>query len=225
MTRDEYEKIIMDRESEKRKYEMDILTHYHNTIRPLDMQRSDTHCHILDAQYSESHSLLPQLHFEVNDLTKKILNLEKENNSEVKQKSIEDLENEIYSLKANARIELNPWEYYTSDIISEEAELRYYLSSYGINKMVTFRSYNQVPLYMLTSNFDYGTGADILEKVSPYLGSGDTVLYIPNNVSVSDIHLEYDKLVDVWRVVMDDSDVLMEDKECNEVLQYFNLIR
>jgi len=225
MTRDEYEKIIMDRESEKRKYEMDLLMNYNKTIRPLDIQRTDTQCHIRDAQYSESYSLLPQLNFEVNNLTNKILNLEKENDSDSKQKIIDDLENEISSLKANARIELNPWEYHTSSIISDEQGLQSYLRSYGIKKVETMRSYGLISLYMLTSNFDYECGAYILEKISPYLGPSNTVLYIPDNAAVSNIHLEYVQTFDLWRVVMDNSDVLMEDKQCDEVLQYFNLIR
>ena len=225
MTRNEYESLIMDREREREHYKYDLLNYYDKVLRPLDNQRTDTQCHIRSAHYGETPSLIPSLKIEVNKLTQQILNLENENNSNFKQKMIDDLDNEIRSLKANALIELNPWEYYTSDIISDPKQQAIYIDSYGIGKVIQMGRTRPSSMFILTDSFDYECGADILEKLSPFLCSEDIVTYLPSNMRDSNIHIEYNDSTGLWKVFMDETEELMEHKDCNEILQYFNLIR
>jgi|AGFS01.1.fsa_nt_gi hypothetical protein len=229
MTAQDYVKLLTDRYDTVNELSVQLISLTKGEINNLYLKKNDLFGELVDLQYSHGfdHNDTKAKRIEMDLISEKIKAEESRNGMLFVQKQLEVLENEIEGIKANAREELDDYAYFSNAAICGSTASADFLSRNGFRVMTPYVHGDQFTVYVLRGNFDFQNGHIFLENMVKHLTSNSAYQGKPS-IEIGLWHSDEDYYMTycdgVW-IVRIDEDIVFEDSDCQNILEYLNFIR
>lgn len=224
MTRDEHIKVIREHREAQQRLFKESMALYDQHIKPLEMQRTDSECYLAECRYMGRTNEALETELEIEDLGTLIRSREIEVGLTDAGDREELLIEQLETMKANAKLELTEYEYWTSSIPEFHDRIEHY-SKYGLVQSVIFNTSDVNTIYNLNRNFNQDIHLSFIEGIAPYMEYNKTL----DGMEV--VHFVFEMRTDctlayrenTWYLLME-GDIVFEHDNLQDVLEYRNIV-
>lgn len=226
MTRDEHIRVISSHRNELTSLFKESMALYENHIKPLETQRTDSECYLAECRYMGRTLEALETELEIENLVASIRSLEIEIGLAAAGNTEELMYDQLETMRANAKLELTEYEYWTSSIPDMHDRMKHF-ANYGLVQSTIFQTSAVVTVNNLNKNFDQDKHAEFIAGIAPFMPSNqvldgiEVVHYIFEMNTTCTI--AYNKEKTMWYLLIEE-DIVFSSDNLKDILDYRNIV-